>query len=227
MKPTRVFYDDMYLYQEFTQTVEGQAAPVVFKIATGPKPEFAGLAAHIEGIYAKAYQTVQNGNEADPAAVLAAMFAGAPKPGLPTEHYAEHTLFVTRLGTVWHLEYHSYPEPVLYFLAEADKAARREKGSFTRAILYDQSYTIDGQEYIVTSLRGNYADFPNYSPFVLNKEQTGIQTLDQAALLDLGATFEKAERGEGNRLDAETFFREKLIPLMSVNCFRIMLKSHI
>ena len=221
MPPIRLFYDDMYLYREFTQPVEGQAAPVVFKIATGAKPEFAALAAHIEGVYAKAYQTVENGNgETDPAAALAAMFTGGPKQGLPAEHYAEHTLFISRLGTVWHLEYHSYPEPVLYLLAEPLKAGRREKTASTKAVLYDQSYTLDGQEYIVTSLRGNYADFPNYSPFVLNKKQNGIRMLDQTALLDLGATFEKAERGEGNRLAAETFFREKLLPLMLANCFR-------
>ncbi len=243
MKPIRVFYDDMYLYREFSQPVEGQETPLVMKLAVGTKPEYAELAAHIEEVYTKAFQTepseaaesagapepagaAESGvpqksgpAKRDPAAVLAEMFTPGPKRGLPAEHYAEHTLFVSRLGTVWHLEYHSYPEPVLFLLAEPLKAGRREKPVSTRAILYDQSYTLGGQEYIVTSLRGNYADFPGYSPFFLDREQDGLVTVGREELLRTGASFEKADRAEGTRLAAESWLREQLIPRLLIGIF--------
>ena len=223
MNPIRVFYDDLYLYQEFSQPVEGQAAPVVFKIATGAKPEYAELAAHIEKVFAEAYAP-KDGGAADPEQAAAAAFAAAlgsgTKPaGLPAEHYAEHTLFVTKMGTVWHLEYHDFPEPVLFVLAEPLKSARREALLSTRAILYDQPYEVSGQEYIVTSLRGNYADFPAYSPFWLDKDAPGLAVFRRDELLKLGAVFRKAERGEGNRLDAEPFFRRAAAPLWLVSLF--------
>ena len=224
--PIRVFYDDLYLYQEFSQPVEGQAAPVVFKIATGARPEYAGLAAHIEKVFAEAYAP-QGGESADhpagaeqAAAAFAAAFSSGAKPaGLPAEHYAEHTLFVTKMGTVWHLEYHDFPEPILYVLVEPLKSARRETFLSTQAILYDQEYEVNGQDYLVTSLRGNYADFPSYSPFWLDKEVPGLLVFDCGALLKLGAVFRKAERGEGNRLDAEPFFRRAVAPLILASLF--------
>ena len=225
--PIRVFYDDLYLYQEFSQPVEGQAAPVVFKIATGARPEYAELAAHIEKVFAEAYAPQGGGSADNPAdaeqaaaAAFAAAFSSGAKPaGLPAEHYAEHTLFVTGMGTVWHLEYHDFPEPILYVLVEPLKSARRETFLSTQAILYDQEYEVNGQDYLVTSLRGNYADFPSYSPFWLDKEVPGLLVFDCGALLKLGAVFRKAERGEGNRLDAEPFFRRAVAPLFLASLF--------
>ncbi|MGI5904583.1 MAG: hypothetical protein ACOX6B_10545 [Thermoguttaceae bacterium] len=214
MKPIHLFYDDIYLYQEFSQPVEGQTAPVLFKIATGPKPGYEHLAAHIEEVYQKAFQTKQG---ADPSAAPATMFAAAPGTGLPTDYYAEHTLFISKQGTVWHLEYHFYPKPTLYLYVEPFKVGRREKSLITKAILYDQSYLLDGQEYIVTSLRGNYADFTEYSPFFLEKDQEDIITFSQDSLLKSAASFKKADRGKGTHINAETWFREQLLPRIFLN----------
>ena len=220
MEAIRVFYDDIYEYQEFSQTVEGQKAPVSFKIAVGPKSEYEHLAALIEDTYAKAYTPASKGSPmaTDPPAAFSASLQ-APNPELPTEYYAEHVLYVTRGGTVWHIEYHFFPEPEVWILAEPGKANRREKGFFTRANLYDQVYTIDDREYIVTSLRGNYADFPSYSPFFLEKAQREILYLGREQLLTTGARFEKADRGAGSRFDIDRWFLEEYVPRRLLGIF--------
>ena len=214
MKPIRVFYDDIYLYQEFSQPIEGQKVPLTFKIATGPKPGYESLAKLIEETYAEAFRTqgIATGGSESAGAV------GAAK--LPVEYYAEHVLYVSRRGTVWHLEYHFYPEPEVYVFAEPGKAERREKGIFTRANLYDQTYTVGDQDYVVTSLRGNYADFPGYSPFFLDKERERVQRVGQSQLLAAGARFEQADRETGTRFDIDGWFLKEYVPRLLLGIFR-------
>ncbi|MBR2694241.1 MAG: hypothetical protein IKE69_08500 [Thermoguttaceae bacterium] len=214
MNPIRVFYDDIYLYQEFSQPVEGQKVPLTLKIATGPKPGFESLARLIEETYAEAFRTqgIAAGDSESADAV--------PAPKLPVEYYAEHVLYLSRRGTVWHIEYHFYPEPEIYVFAEPGKAGRRDKGTFTRANLYDQTYTADGRDYVVTSLRGNYADFPGYSPFFLDKDREGVRRIGQPQLLAAGARFEKADRETGTRFDIDRWFLEEYVPRLLLGVFK-------
>ena len=216
METTRVFYDDIYIYQEFSQPIEGQVKPVAFKIAVGPKPEYASLAAVIEETYANAYgkPSAEDASETDDPSA-----APRPSPELPAEYYAEHILYVSRLGTVWHIEYHFHPEPEVWILPEPGKAERREKGFFTRAILYDQVYRVGDREYIVTSLRGNYADFPGYSPFLLEKAQGRMRRLGREQLLASGARFENADRGRGIRFNADEWFLKQFVPRLLLGIF--------
>lgn len=206
MNPTRVFYDDIYLYEEVRQQIEGQAAPLVIKVGVGVKPEYQKLAPLLESLYEQAYKPGADGR-INPDAVF------------PPKYYADHNLVITRAGVVWHLEYHSFPEPELCVYGEATSLPRPAELRTTSAMLYDQLFQVDGIDYLVTFLKGNYSDFPAYSPFVLNRAGKDCFVFSRAELAASGAVFTNTDHFWGESFDTVEWFRKSFAPLYVLDHF--------